>query len=45
MVAEQANRCKRIVSGLLDFARQNKVARQPSTSVFWSLPRCRLCNA
>jgi len=26
MVADQANRCKRIVAGLLDFARQNKVA-------------------
>lgn len=26
MIAEQANRCKRIVAGLLDFARQNKVA-------------------
>ena len=26
MIAEQANRCKRIVSGLLDFARQNKVS-------------------
>jgi len=29
MIAEQANRCKRIVAGLLDFARQNKVAHQP----------------
>lgn len=29
MIAEQANRCKRIVTGLLDFARQNKVAHQP----------------
>ncbi len=28
MIAEQANRCKRIVAGLLDFARQNKVAHQ-----------------
>ena len=28
MIVEQANRCKRIVSGLLDFARQNKVAFQ-----------------
>jgi signal transduction histidine kinase len=26
MIADQANRCKRIVAGLLDFARQNKVA-------------------
>jgi len=30
MIAEQANRCKRIVAGLLDFARQNKVAHQPT---------------
>ena len=30
MIVEQANRCKRIVSGLLDFARQNKVAFQPN---------------
>jgi len=29
MIAEQADRCKRIVSELLDFARQNKVAHQP----------------
>ena len=29
MIVEQANRCKRIVAGLLDFARQNKVAFQP----------------
>ena len=26
MIAEQADRCKKIVAGLLDFARQNKVA-------------------
>lgn len=29
MIAEQADRCKRIVSGLLHFARQNKVVRNP----------------
>ncbi len=29
MIAEQADRCKKIVSGLLHFARQNKVLRQP----------------
>jgi signal transduction histidine kinase len=29
LVAEQADRCKRIVSGLLNFARQNQVSRQP----------------
>lgn len=29
MIAEQADRCKRIVSGLLHFARQNKVVRTP----------------
>ncbi|MBN2193048.1 MAG: 4Fe-4S dicluster domain-containing protein [Polyangiaceae bacterium] len=28
MVVEQADRCKKIVSGLLNFARRNKVARQ-----------------
>ncbi len=28
-IAEQADRCKKIVSGLLHFARQNKVLRQP----------------
>jgi len=28
IIAEQADRCKRIVSGLLHFARQNKVVRQ-----------------
>jgi len=28
MIAEQADRCKKIVSGLLNFARQNKVFRQ-----------------
>ncbi len=30
LIAEQADRCKRIVSGLLNFARQNQVNRQPS---------------
>jgi signal transduction histidine kinase/iron only hydrogenase large subunit-like protein len=30
MIVDQANRCKRIVAGLLDFARQNKVAHQPN---------------
>jgi len=29
MIAEQADRCKRIVAGLLNFARQNKVIFQP----------------
>jgi signal transduction histidine kinase/iron only hydrogenase large subunit-like protein len=29
MVVEQADRCKKIVSGLLHFARRNKVVRQP----------------
>jgi signal transduction histidine kinase/iron only hydrogenase large subunit-like protein len=28
MIAEQADRCRKIVSGLLDFARQNKVLHQ-----------------
>jgi len=30
MIAEQADRCKKIVAGLLDFARQNKVLHQPT---------------
>jgi len=30
MVAEQADRCKKIVSGLLHFARQNKVVHEPT---------------
>jgi signal transduction histidine kinase len=29
MIAEQADRCKNIVGGLLNFARQNKVVRYP----------------
>ncbi len=29
MIAEQADRCKKIVAGLLHFARQNKVVRNP----------------
>lgn len=30
IIVAQADRCKRIISGLLDFARQNKVLRQPT---------------
>jgi signal transduction histidine kinase len=30
MIAEQADRCRKIVSGLLDFARQNKVVHIPT---------------
>lgn len=30
MIVEQADRCKKIVSGLLNFARQNKVVLQPT---------------
>ncbi len=30
MIAEQADRCKKIVAGLLHFARQNKVVRIPN---------------
>jgi len=30
MIAEQANRCKKIVAGLLHFARQNKLVREPT---------------
>jgi len=29
MIVEQADRCKKIVSGLLNFARQRRIARQP----------------
>ena len=29
-IVDQANRCKRIISGLLNFARQNRVVRQPT---------------
>jgi two-component system NtrC family sensor kinase len=29
-VVDQANRCKRIISGLLNFSRQNRVLRQPT---------------
>ncbi len=29
LIAEQADRCKKTVAGLLDFARQQRVARQP----------------
>jgi len=39
MIAEQTERCKKIVSGLLDFARQNKMARQP-TDVNALVKRC-----
>ena len=30
MIAEQADRCKKIVAGLLHFARQNKLVRNPA---------------
>lgn len=30
MIAEQADRCRKIVSGLLHFARQNRVLREPA---------------
>ena len=30
LIAEEADRCKKIVAGLLHFARQNKVVRQPA---------------
>ena len=35
MVAEQADRCKKIVAGLLHFARQNKVVCQPINVCQW----------
>jgi signal transduction histidine kinase len=31
MIAEQADRCKKIVAGLLNFARQNKVMLEPTS--------------
>ena len=40
MIAEQADRCKKIVAGLLQFARQNKVVRIPNDSASWSIGRC-----
>jgi signal transduction histidine kinase/Fe-S-cluster-containing hydrogenase component 2 len=30
-IVDQANRCKRIISGLLNFARQSRVVRQPAS--------------
>ena len=30
LIVDQANRCKRIISGLLNFARQSRVVRQPT---------------
>ncbi len=33
MIAEQADRCKKIVAGLLDFARQNKVVLEPEDAM------------
>ena len=30
LIADQADRCKKIVAGLLNFARQNKLVRQPT---------------
>jgi signal transduction histidine kinase/Fe-S-cluster-containing hydrogenase component 2 len=30
LIVDQANRCKRIIAGLLNFARQNRVVRQPT---------------
>jgi iron only hydrogenase large subunit-like protein/nitrogen-specific signal transduction histidine kinase len=35
MITEQADRCKRIVSGLLNFARQTKVLREPTDICKW----------
>ncbi|MCK5380580.1 MAG: histidine kinase, partial [Candidatus Latescibacteria bacterium] len=35
MIVEQADRCKKIVGGLLHFARQNKVVRQPINVCKW----------
>jgi signal transduction histidine kinase/iron only hydrogenase large subunit-like protein len=44
-IVDQANRCKRIISGLLNFARQSRVVRQPTDlaglvqKVLHTLPR------
>lgn len=40
LIAEQADRCRKIVSGLLNFARRNKVVRQP-VDVVRLVDRCR----
>lgn len=39
VIAEQADRCKKIVAGLLHFARQNKVLREP-TDIPHLIDRC-----
>ncbi len=33
LIVDQANRCKKIISGLLNFARQSRVVRQPTDLV------------
>jgi two-component system NtrC family sensor kinase len=33
LIVDQANRCKKIISGLLNFARQSRVVRQPTNLV------------
>jgi signal transduction histidine kinase len=40
LIAEQAERCKKIVTGLLNFARKNKVVRQP-VNLTTLIDRCR----
>jgi len=40
LIAEQAERCRKIVAGLLNFARRNKVVRQP-VDVTRMVDRCR----
>lgn len=40
LIAEQAERCRKIVAGLLNFARRNKVVRQP-VDVTQMVDRCR----
>ncbi len=39
MIAEQAERCRKIVSGLLNFARRNKVVRRP-VNLCVAIDRC-----
>ena len=47
LIVDQANRCKKIISGLLNFARQSRVVRQPTdvtnlvAEVIRTLPRPR----
>jgi signal transduction histidine kinase len=43
IIVEQANRCKKIVTGLLNFSRQNKVFRQETNTVELARKTAREC--